>query len=101
MEKVEIIENNPTKSSNSLSYQIEIINPDLTIKTQDLAYSLKDRKQFKLHITELLQLRVIKESYLSLSLLLSPDPRSLVIMICLISLQANGKLKANAECKRS
>ena len=62
LEKLEIIGNNPIRKDNKEVYKLEIINPDITIKTQDLAYSLEDRKEFKMHIEELLELKVIRNS---------------------------------------
>lgn len=35
-------------------YKLEIINSHITIKTQDLAYTLQGRKELKMHIDELL-----------------------------------------------
>ena len=43
-------------------YKLEIINLDMTIKTQDLAYSLEDRQEFQMHIEELSQLKAIRKS---------------------------------------
>lgn len=43
-------------------YKLEIINSHIPIKTQDLAYILEDRKEFKIHVHELLELNVIKTS---------------------------------------
>ena len=61
LDKLEILGNSPIKEDNNEFYKTEIINPDITIKTQDLTYSLEDRKEFKMHIDELLELLDIKE----------------------------------------
>ena len=40
-----------------------IKNPDLTIKTTDITYNLKDTKEFKIQIEEMLQNNLIKPSF--------------------------------------
>ena len=62
LEKTKIIGDNPVNKNSTEVYKLEIINPDITIITQDLAYSLEDRKECKMHIEELLALGVIRES---------------------------------------
>ena len=44
LEKLEIISDNPIKKNDEL-YKIEIINLDITIKTQDSTYSLEDLRE--------------------------------------------------------
>ena len=50
------------RKCNKEVYKLEIINAYITIKTQNLAYRLEDRKELKMHINELLELKVIKDS---------------------------------------
>lgn len=40
-------------------HKLEIIKSHISIKTQDLAYTLQGRKELKMHIHELLELNVI------------------------------------------
>lgn len=56
LEHLEIIYNNSIRKNNSEVYKLQIINSDITIKTQDSAYSLEDRIEFKIHISELLEI---------------------------------------------
>ena len=62
LEKLEIIGNIPIRKYNKKVYKLEIINAYITIKTQDLAYHLEDRKELKMHVNKLLELKVIRES---------------------------------------
>ena len=57
LEHLEIIYNNSIRKNNSEVYKLQIINSDITIKTQDSAYSLEDRIEFKIHISELLEIK--------------------------------------------
>lgn len=54
---LEIIYNNSIRKNKSDVYKLQIINSDITIKTQDSAYSLEDRIEFKIHISELLEIK--------------------------------------------
>jgi hypothetical protein len=47
---------------NSITYKLNIINPDYIIKTCPIECTLKDIEDFKMHIEELLQLKAIRES---------------------------------------
>ena len=64
-EKIGIIGEDPQKhwNRNKTICKIPIKNPDLTIKTSDIACNLVDTKEFKLQIEELLQNNLIKPSF--------------------------------------
>lgn len=44
LEKLEIVKNNPIRKDNNELYKLKIINPDISIETQDIAYSLENKK---------------------------------------------------------
>ena len=60
LEKLEIIGNNPIRKDNKEVYKLEIINQNITIKTQDLAYSLENRKEFKIRMERYMNFDPIK-----------------------------------------
>ena len=64
-EKIGIIGEDPQKhwSRNKTICKIPIKNPDLAIKTSDIACNLVDTKEFKIQIEELLQNNLIKPSF--------------------------------------
>ena len=64
-EKTRIIGEDPQKhwNKNKTTCKIPIKNPDLTIKTTDIACNLIDTKEFKIQMEELLQNSFIKPSF--------------------------------------
>ena len=64
-EKIGIIGEDPQKhwNMNKTICKIPIKNPDLAIKTSDIACNLVDTKEFKIKIEELLQNNLIKPSF--------------------------------------
>ena len=66
-EKIGIIGDDPQKhwNKNKTICKIPIKNPDLTIKTTDIACNLVDTKEFKIQIEELLQNNLIKPNFSS------------------------------------
>jgi hypothetical protein len=64
LEDIQIIVEIPMKyrDRNSITYKLNIINPDYVIKTCPIECTLKDIEDFKMHIEELLKLRAIREN---------------------------------------
>lgn len=64
LEKLEIIEENPTKywERDKVYCKLNIINPNLTIKAQDFKYTNWKIKECAMHIKQLLDLGVIQRS---------------------------------------
>jgi hypothetical protein len=64
LEDIQIIREIPMKywDRNSITYKLNIINPDYIIKTSPVECTPKDIEDFKMHIEELLKLKAIRES---------------------------------------
>jgi hypothetical protein len=64
LEDMQIIEDIPMKywDGNSITCKLNIINLDYIIKTSPIEYTSKDIEYFKMHVVELLKLKVIRES---------------------------------------
>ena len=64
LEKVEILEENPTKfwEKDKIYCKLEILNPNLKISTSKVEASNKEIKEFELHIKDLKKLEVIRRS---------------------------------------
>jgi hypothetical protein len=64
LEDMQIIGDIPMKywDGNSITCKLNIINLDYIIKTSPIEYTSKDIEYFKMHVVELLKLKVIRES---------------------------------------
>ena len=93
-EKIGIIGEDPQKhwSRNKTICKIPIKNPDLAIKTSDIACNLVDTKEFKIKIEELLQNNLIKPSF-------SPH-RSAAFLVRNHSKEKRGKARMVINYKR-
>lgn len=64
LDKIEIIGENPIKywEKDTVSCKLDIINPEYIVRTATIEAMNQEMEEFKMHIMELLNLRVIQRS---------------------------------------